>query len=1020
MPDLFITYSRRNMEFVRRLVDALEKEGRDVWVDWEDIPPTVDWMKEIREGIDSSNNYIYVITPDSLNSKVCLSELEHALEQQKKLIPLLHQEVDLPSGGKERRGSSEGGANPLDRAYSALGFESDSERILEYLSPHNWVFFREDDDFDTAFATLSEALDDDQTYKRDHTRLLVRAREWDSKERDASFVLTGDAIKEAEGWLTEGEHKSPKPTELHRAYITASRLLDLQEKQYEMGLEQRAARRLRYLVGALTIFLVAAIGLSAVAFREQSRAKDARNAAEESAQLAIDAQNAAEESAQRAEDAQAIAERRAIEAESFVLAERARLSLENGDTRTSIRLALESVNLEDPPAAAQSVLSRAAYVGPRANFPFHSRDVVALATTEGGTLAASASSDGTSALWNVQTGETIAILEPGRRSPVNAVDFSADGSRVLMASDFGEILIVDAESGEALVRFSTVDEILINAAFRDSDSEILVASCQPIGEREQDCDIYISRWDDETGEEIDSYEFFYPEADNVAFSPDGRWAAIASNNASEAFIVDVRTAETLSTITTVRSNSAIAFSHTSQELALASGDGSVTIVNVFTGEQVERFQSRGFGRMSALAFNADNTLMAIGRDSGSIEVYDLQTQTRLREFSRHAAPVSAVAFVSEDTQVLSSGFDSSIMLWDLQHGAVLNQFGRQEGNEINGVTVSIDGTRVYAFTEASEIITFDSTTGAELQRLEVSEDIEFEDSIGPRNTNLTPSFNPDRTAVVTLETQLVAHLIDLETGEDIARYEGHEDSITSAVFSPDGETLYTGSWDGTVIAWDAASGELLYFFEGVESDLIPGILSLAISPDGGTLVAGTFDPDSIIIFDADSGDIISSFSTQQSPAFTVTLSPDANKVAIAGGGSTFTMWDLETGTQLLRFEGHGGDITSVLFNSDGSRLISGSDDQTIIVWDIVTGTPLRVLEDHTSAVTNVVFSPDENSIYSSSWTDGVIQWRLDDTQQLIEWTCQNRAVIDLSETERAAYGVTTTAPLCEVMGVEES
>ena len=47
MPDVFIPYSRRDQPFVRRLHDRLAKDSRDVWVDWEDIPPTAKWWSEI-------------------------------------------------------------------------------------------------------------------------------------------------------------------------------------------------------------------------------------------------------------------------------------------------------------------------------------------------------------------------------------------------------------------------------------------------------------------------------------------------------------------------------------------------------------------------------------------------------------------------------------------------------------------------------------------------------------------------------------------------------------------------------------------------------------------------------------------------------------------------------------------------------------------------------------------------------------------------------------------------------------
>jgi len=44
MPDTFVSYSRRNKDFVRKLVDALQENDHTVWIDWENIPLTADWM----------------------------------------------------------------------------------------------------------------------------------------------------------------------------------------------------------------------------------------------------------------------------------------------------------------------------------------------------------------------------------------------------------------------------------------------------------------------------------------------------------------------------------------------------------------------------------------------------------------------------------------------------------------------------------------------------------------------------------------------------------------------------------------------------------------------------------------------------------------------------------------------------------------------------------------------------------------------------------------------------------------
>ncbi len=93
MADVFISYSRKDKEFVRQLHEALAAHNRDTWVDWEDIPPTAQWWTEICAGIEAADTFVFVISPDAARSKPCFDELEHATKNNKRIVPLLRHEV---------------------------------------------------------------------------------------------------------------------------------------------------------------------------------------------------------------------------------------------------------------------------------------------------------------------------------------------------------------------------------------------------------------------------------------------------------------------------------------------------------------------------------------------------------------------------------------------------------------------------------------------------------------------------------------------------------------------------------------------------------------------------------------------------------------------------------------------------------------------------------------------------------------------------------------------------------------
>lgn len=226
---IFISYSRKDAAFVRRLHEALAAQDRKTWVDWEGIPPSADWIREIEAAVDAAEAFVFVLSPDAAASPVCLRELAHAVAQNKRLLPLVWRDIDAAA------------------APAALA------RL-------NWVWFREQDHFDTAVATLLQAVDTDLDWVRLHTRLLVRAAEWDTKAQGASLALQGTELLAAEQWLALGSQKEPPPTALQTRYILQSR-------------QQASTRRLRLLGAASLAAVVVAVLGTLFVFQRQATAR---------------------------------------------------------------------------------------------------------------------------------------------------------------------------------------------------------------------------------------------------------------------------------------------------------------------------------------------------------------------------------------------------------------------------------------------------------------------------------------------------------------------------------------------------------------------------------------------------------------------------------------------------------------------------------------------------------------------------------------------------------------------------
>jgi TIR domain len=87
MADVFVSYSRRDSEFVRRLASSITERGKEIWVDTEGIADGEVFPEAIKRAIEQSDAFLFVITPVSVASAYCEHEVEYARELQKRIVP---------------------------------------------------------------------------------------------------------------------------------------------------------------------------------------------------------------------------------------------------------------------------------------------------------------------------------------------------------------------------------------------------------------------------------------------------------------------------------------------------------------------------------------------------------------------------------------------------------------------------------------------------------------------------------------------------------------------------------------------------------------------------------------------------------------------------------------------------------------------------------------------------------------------------------------------------------------------
>ena len=235
-------------------------------------------------------------------------------------------------------------------------------------------------------------------------------------------------------------------------------------------------------------------------------------------------------------------------------------------------------------------------------------------------------------------------------------------------------------------------------------------------------------------------------------------------------------------------------------------------------------------------------------------------------------------------------------------------------------------------------------------------------------------FSPDGNTLVSGSGDGVLRLWGAETAEQQEPFfTADKGWIRAAAFLPD-SIIFISSGDDTVHLWRATGGAQALL-------TLPDSFSTAMmfSPDGRTLASTNVD-DAILLWDLTTGQHRATLEGHIHWLFELTFSPDSKTLASGGGDSAILLWDVDSGQHratLGKQEVAGGrrdDVFALAFSPDSKTLASSGAYGPIQLWDVDTTQRLSTLRGHTGEVDALAFSPDGRTLASGNWDGTILLW----------------------------------------------
>lgn len=989
MADVFISYSRKDIAYARLLQNSLQENKIETWIDWDRIPIGEKWWDEITEAIRESNVFLFIISDNSITSEICSEEIKVALENRKRIIPIIIDNVD----------------------------ETQIRSLAPELPSINWIIFKRDHlfhlqelqnqnkaeleglvaipklpEFNEALNKLAEAIHSDWEWVKFHTRLQVNATQWQTGSQNTAYLLRGKALEEAQNFLIRSVGKQPQISELQVSFVESSREFEVLEGEKKLALEKRVRQRQKIAIWSIAIGLILAIIFGNLAWDQRNQYLDeslsratAQSIAEEQSQIAIEERRIADTQREIAIEERNLALSRQLLAQGF--------NLSSQQYDLSLLLGLEALELSESSPWAENELYQIIQSNPRlvSYARGHKGDVFGVAAHPTKPIVVTVSNDSTFIFWSEtskgffsQIGEPIKVGD----TPLKSVAISPHDELLAIGNANGSIFLYDISNPNEpkhIKELWTTGKKSINCLAFNPKKNYL-ASGGDDGE--------VNLWD--TSDPANAVHMGLPlkwalgGILSLSFNPDGTLLAPTIFNKFVELIffwdlTDHETPEAIVNVNTVQTDS-IAFHPTLPIVATGSMDGLIILWDINDPRAPiklsETKANEKFSQILTLNFSKDGNMLIAGLSEKVLRIIDTSDINQINilpgKLVGHTGKITQTAISGDGNYAYSSSWDDTMIIWDIKDQRIPIRLGiRLELPDNNGVFATHPLQPLIAVGDKAQSVGIWEISDPQSPEKIAKQKLGSGDAI-----YMTFSPTGDLLAVACSDRTIA--LFSISSEGNLEPYTspliGHSSQIERLNFSSDGKYMASSDFGYHTYIWEIENYKARPV--GVP---INGIRT-AFSPNSKLLVVAGDNTIEVLDFNFPANPKTMGDYTEKERLILFGLDFHPNQMLIysAGADGSIILFSLENPSNPIRLSptisAHNNLIYDLEINSKGSLMAIGSGDNEVTLWDLsIPNLPILIRTNFSGLrhpVFLVNFTSDNKHLMSGGYGDEIIYWSL--------------------------------------------